>query len=225
MCGPADSLGPRASTGIAPVPSSTGKSDGRYRLNRGGDTVRFVRPESFDEDLMDDWSVWVLDNGLPELPATVMAGESVPVARWAGPCFGAVVYVAWSTGSGDEGDALVSEVRVFRRTKAGWQPSSGGGGTDWFDPPFVRPAEIESNRVAVGHLHASGSEGWRCCAVDGLVGAEAAYVEVADDDGVTVRPIESAFGAFVVCSDADRLAAVRVLDRHQRSLLEFQLGE
>jgi hypothetical protein len=127
-------------------------------------------PESFDADLMDDWSVWALDNGLPPLPPTVTTGESVPVARWAGPRFGAVLHVAWSTGVDDEDDALISEVQVFRRTGSKWQPSTGSGGTGWFDPPFVRPAEVTSARVAVGHLHASGSDDWRCCAVDGLVG-------------------------------------------------------
>ena len=42
------------------------------------------KPASYDEDLMTDWSLWVLDHGLPDIPAAVAVGESVPVARWAG---------------------------------------------------------------------------------------------------------------------------------------------
>lgn len=40
-----------------------------------------LRPASFDEILVTDWSLWVLDNGLVELPETVEKGQTVPVAR------------------------------------------------------------------------------------------------------------------------------------------------
>ena len=45
------------------------------------------RPDSFAENVMTDWSLWVLDNGLPKSPDRVEVGESVPVARWVGARF------------------------------------------------------------------------------------------------------------------------------------------
>ena len=44
------------------------------------DVVSGPGPASFDEDHMDEWSLWVLENGLFELPVSVKKGESVPVA-------------------------------------------------------------------------------------------------------------------------------------------------
>jgi hypothetical protein len=45
-------------------------------------------PDSFDEDDAYLWCEWVLDHDLPELPDVLVKGESVPIARWAGPTFG-----------------------------------------------------------------------------------------------------------------------------------------
>ncbi len=94
---------------------------------------------SFDEKLMTDWSVWVLDHELPSLLRTLQPSEAVPVPRWAGPSFGAVLHVDRSGSDDDDDDGLRSEVELFRRTPAGWEPSSGSGGGGWFDPPFRRP--------------------------------------------------------------------------------------
>jgi len=89
-------------------------------------------PDSFDEDLMTDWSVWVLDHDLPDLPATVEIGESVPVARWAGPRFGAVLHLQWSWSDDHDDDYLATEVELFRRDDGGcWEVANGSGGSDW----------------------------------------------------------------------------------------------
>src|SRR4051812_19652836 len=77
--------------------------------------ARAMRPPSFDEEYMTEWSEFVLDHGLPEFPATLQPGQSVPVARWAGPRFGAVLHVQWSWTNEHENDVLVSEVQVFDR--------------------------------------------------------------------------------------------------------------
>jgi hypothetical protein len=183
-----------------------------------------VQPESFDEELMTDWSLWVLDHGLPVLPDRVEVGQSVPVARWAGPRFGAVMHVQWSWGCDDEDDALINEVEVFARHQEGWCPSSGSGGSGWFDPPFQRPASLGPHEAYAIGQHCSGADGWYCCAVDGLAGGDAAFVEVEDADGTTRRPIESPFGAFVACSDGQHKALIRVLDASARVLFEGELG-
>jgi hypothetical protein len=93
-------------------------------------------PPSFDEELMTDWSKWVLDHELPSLPPAVAVGESVPIARWAGRHFGAVVHVQWSWSDDHDDDYMATEIEVFRRSGDGWEASSGGGGGGWFDPPF-----------------------------------------------------------------------------------------
>ena len=83
---------------------------------------------------MSEWSLWVLDHGLPELPEGVANGESVPVARWVGPEFAAVLHVYFRPG--DEGDpddaaSLETETEVSRRTGVRWEDSRGSGGSNW----------------------------------------------------------------------------------------------
>jgi hypothetical protein len=182
-----------------------------------------VRPESFDEDVWTDWSTWVLDHGLPDLPAALDVGESVPVARWVGERFAAVLHVQWMWGDcGD--DHLINEVETFARRDDVWIAANGSGGTGWFDPPFRRPESIGPDDVEVTGEQLSGGDGWYCCAVDGIAGTDARFIEVDDADGTTRQPIESPFGAFIACSDGTREAIVRVLDADDHVLLERVFG-
>jgi hypothetical protein len=172
---------------------------------------------------MSDWSEWVLDHGLPPLPEVLNDGEVVPVARWAGSRFGAVLRVSRYWDDDDGEDRLDSEVEVFRRTDTGWQSSNGGGGSGWFDPPFERPG-LGPREVVGGHEHCSGGPEWSCCAVDGIAGADAVRVEVIDAAGVERQPIESPFGAFIACSDGERAATVRILDADELVVLSWTFG-
>lgn len=182
------------------------------------------QPESFDEDLMTDWSRWVLDHGLAQLPPRVDRGESVPVARWVGPTYAAVLHVRWTWGDPEEDDELLSEVQVFARADGSWEQSLGSGGTGWLDPPFQRPAAMAPRSAALVGGHCSGRDSWYCCSVFGIAGSEAAFVEVVDGDGMTRRSVESPFGAFVVGSDGWQRARVRVRDNNERVLLEENFG-
>ncbi len=182
-----------------------------------------MMPGSFDEELMTDWSLWVLDHGLPDFPEVVRVGESVPVAHWVGPAFASVLHVAWRWGDPDDEDYLVSDVEVFRKSAAGWERSMGGGGTGWFDPPLRRP-ELEPREAWVVHEHCSGDEGWQCCAVFGVAGVDAVQVRIEDADGVVTRPLDSPIGAFVACADGDHPALVRVLTIGGESLISERFG-
>ena len=172
---------------------------------------------------MSDWSEWVLDHGLPPLPPVLGDDEVVPIARWAGARFGAVLHVSRYWDEEDGEDRLDSEIEVFRRTEAGWESSNGGGGGGWFDPPFERPG-LEPREVIGGHEHGSGGPEWSCCSVDGLAGEDAAWVEVVDAAGVERQPIESPFGAFIACSDGQQPATVRILDAKETVLLSWTFG-
>src|SRR5436853_2432704 len=114
-----------------------------------------ARPESFGEDWMSDWSAWVLDNGLPDLPETVEVGWSVPIARWVGEQVGAVLHVQWNWSDDHDDDELNSEVEVLARSESGWQYPSGSGGIGWLDPPLVRPEPVRG-----GHIFLFGEHGY-----------------------------------------------------------------
>lgn len=171
-----------------------------------------MTPESFDEDIMEQWGRWVLDHGLPKLPDRVDVGESVPVARWVGPRFAAVMHIQWMWTEDHADDYLSTETQVFVRAEDDWIAAGGSGGSDWWDPPFVRPSAVGPRAVRLGNVFFADEGDWSCCAVDGLVGSDARAVEVEDADGCTRNPVESPFGAVVICSDGRRRARYRVLD-------------
>ena len=177
-----------------------------------------TRPGAFHELHMTEWSEWVLDHGLPPLPEGVGREGSVPVARWVGPRYAAVMHVQRGGHIDDPGlGELENEVELFVRGDDAWQTCDATGGTNWHDPPFLRP-DMEPERVWFFGMLYSPCEGGFACAVDGIAGAAAETIEVEDGDGVTAMAVESPMGAFVVAFDAARPAVIRVRDAEGRVL-------
>jgi hypothetical protein len=167
-------------------------------------------PRTFAEDEAGSWNLWVVDHELPAPPKNLEKGDSVPVARWAGPNFGAVLRVEWSWGHDDlDEDHLISVVQVMKRKSRGWEESPGDGGGGWFDPPLRRPA-IGRHDVRVGGLHMSGGENWMCTALWGLVGSDVSTVDLIAEDRVISRAVDSAIGAVVVVFDSTVPAAIHL---------------
>jgi len=190
---------------------------GRYRQPV---MLERVRPPSFDEQCMTEWSEWVLDHGLPELPAAVAMGESVPVARWAGPRAGAVLHLQWGWSDDHTNDELCEQVEVFDRVAGGWDVYNSNAGSNWTpDPPLQRP-QLAPRHVIIGGGFVATEPHRSCVAVSGLAGIAAHTVEVIDTDGVTRRGIESPLGVFIVAFPGHTTARVRVLDAHNVVLAE-----
>jgi hypothetical protein len=168
----------------------------------------------------DPWheEIAVLERGLPLLPPALPDDALVPVARWVGPRFGAVMYVGWDGHESELGRYVSSEIYVFRRTDDGWASTNSGGG-GWFDPPLVRP-NLPSDAVALDHFHA----GSGYVAAFGRTGVNAETIEVVDSTGVTTHGIDSPLGVFIVVADRDFRAMVRVRASDGRVLLERGLG-
>jgi hypothetical protein len=170
--------------------------------------------DSFDEEAANSWDLWVLDNGLPDLPETVQKGESVPIARWVGPRFGAVLRVEWCWAAEpppDWTDRLESVVEVFMRTPDGWKPSSGWGGSGWYEPPLQRLSILDPQDAYIGNLHSSGDHDWNCAARFGVVGTDVVATELVSDEGKVRLPVESAIGAVIIAFDATRPATIRLI--------------
>jgi hypothetical protein len=83
------------------------------------------RPRSFHMEHAGEWELYALEHGLPELPREIERGQAVPVARWSGPRYGAVLMVFRpdiedNDGLSDDGDAE-TEVLPYRRSSSGWE--------------------------------------------------------------------------------------------------------
>jgi hypothetical protein len=170
----------------------------------------------------------ILEAGVPSLPAEIGDDEAVPIARWVGPRFGAVLFVMWSGASDDLDRYLSSEIYVFQRHERGWESVNTGGGGGWFDPPFVRPG-IDADSVSLAHFHSGrqpplSAEGvrWTYSSAYGYAGTAAKTVEVEDDDGLTQREIESPMGVFIVVAGGIGRAVVRIRRGDGSLLLEYR---
>ena len=179
-----------------------------------------MRPPNFDEQLMEDWSLWVLEHGLPPLPDRVSIGESVTVAFWAGPLVGAVLHIQAIAADPhlDEPESFDTEITCFRRVGDRWDAANARGGTDW--PPGSSLARIE---VAPGFVGFSGEmtasgDGPTCTAIDGVVGVDARSIELTDTSGTVRRSVEAPLGVVVVGVSDSRPVTIRVLDSSDREL-------
>ncbi len=188
--------------------------------------------KSMDQPSFNPWyeEASILENGVPSLPATLGDDEAVPVARWTGPRFGAVLFVEWSEEGNDAERYVSSEIYVFQRVEDGWESMNTGGGAGWFDPPFVRPS-VDADFAALVHVHscaerADPTEGlrWSYTSAYGYTGTAARTVEVEDDEGIVQREIESPLGVFIVVADGKRPAVVRVRRGDGGLLLEEQFS-
>lgn len=178
------------------------------------------QPPSFHYENTGDWAMWVLDHGLPMLPEELGEDDEVPIAYWAGPAFGSVLFRSWwSSAEGEvrEGEADVNDEHYsYVRTEEGWEPTGASGGTAGPEDNPLRP------RPRVERLASFGGE-WQEGPVRGLtgvVGSAARFIELIDSHGRTRRPVEAPLGWVVVCFDASEEVTIRVLDADDQPLHE-----
>jgi hypothetical protein len=165
-------------------------------------------PASFSEDNMDEWSLWVLENGLPILPIAVKKGESVPVARWVGTTVAAVLHVQWMWGHEPDDDFLVSEIVCFRREGGVWEQGDGSGGTGWYSAVLERSDSIGPRETRTFGRH---GEGGLCLTSYGITGTAARFIEVKTNRRTERAPLESPIGAWIAAWDPAFATTVRIL--------------
>jgi hypothetical protein len=162
---------------------------------------------------------WVLDYGLPPTPPTIDRGDSIPVARWIGPKYSAVLRLQWPA---DEDDLVETDAQMYVRNGTSWDAWPCGGGSGWWRPPFSRPPALRPRTVWVtGECGCQGRDGGGAWSFFGIAGADAAVVEVVEDGGTTARwPVESPFGGFVGAFNGNAAATARMYGADNRVLWE-----
>jgi hypothetical protein len=166
---------------------------------------------------MTEWSRWVLDHDLPELPDDVGADESVPVARWMGATAAVVLHVH------RDGPGYSDVFELFVQGADGWELQPGGGGSDRPGPPFAAPDFPARTAELYGELTASRGDGTHVRSVDGAARAEGpVFVEIQRGDDLERQPVASRIGVVVAAwvqePDDRRTTIVRVVDDQFRSL-------
>jgi hypothetical protein len=176
-------------------------------------------PPTFDEYFMNDWSLWVVEHGLPVLPDEVRKGESIPIARWAGPRYAAVLHIQWMWGNDDSSeDYLAGEIDCLVAVGDGWESTDGGGGTGWPWARLARPRDIAPRQVHRLGVHLASGVDYRCSVAYGVAGVDAAYVELRTSRGTQRSGFDSRIGAWVAAWEAGLAAEVRVFDAQSQLL-------
>jgi hypothetical protein len=179
-------------------------------------------PRSFHQD--EEWGPWVLEHGVPSLPAAVGVDEAVPVARWISGRWAAIVYLRYCEPDPDpdpdpEPDpefdpdeaSLETDAQSYRRVDGAWEMTESSGGTSWWGGlELVRPAFVGA-REAFGMGLASSWEGGRSYSVvEGIAGSDATSVEIEQGGRVERCELDSSMGVWVAAFDGHLAATVRV---------------
>jgi hypothetical protein len=179
-----------------------------------------VRPDSFDAELQEQWSRWVLDHGLPDLPGPDLGlGQTVPVSYWVGSTTAVVAHIShvWLNDVQQADTSLLLD--FFRRVDGDWI-SAGLGGGAWDDEDPLSRDRVASNPPDGHHV----AFGIGCMAVYGRVGSEASVTETVQAGQVTRRALDSPVGLLIACGESGDGAppfTVRVLDAHEEVLAEI----
>jgi hypothetical protein len=163
---------------------------------------------------IEEWTVRVLEDGLPLLPGRLERGETLPVAFWCGERYGAVLFVRlWKNGQPDS-DCAITE----RAPDGSWLEPSGWGGGPWIDDPVVRSTTgWDCHQVAwLGSQAIGGDEpeeilpDWvrEVPTADGVSGAEVIHIPA----DMPNEEVDAMFAAREAARDARLLEAAATCD-------------
>jgi hypothetical protein len=176
-------------------------------------------PPEFNPASMLRTGIEVLERGLPALPETLAYQMAIPVAYWkAGQC--AVVLVLRYTRPWRSRPDPTQIMVVYSRASDGsWAPPRGAGGTGFPYDPIARPGgamQALGGRQMVtggGSFAREAAPGRPATIATGLAAPEIEHLAVIQDGSEDRRPLESHFGAWVVCTEQPGEFEVAGLDQ------------
>lgn len=174
-------------------------------------------------ELCTDWSLWVLENGLPRLPDQLAEHSSVPVTWWRGPDSAAVLHVRRWPADGEQEPFTEVDVEVFALADGRWQLAASGGAGGWPEAA-LRPTEVRAGHADLGGVVEGTSGGVHVVALWGEAGASAATSEVEQGDVVTSHPVVGEWGWVVVSAVVRGSVTARVRDADGRVMAEATAG-
>jgi hypothetical protein len=163
-------------------------------------------PPQFNPANMIGTGIAVLEHGLPPLPEVLTYDMAIPVAYWtAEPC--AVVLVLTFTRHGhDEPSPMAMEVVYSRGEDGGWVPPRHVVGGSFSHDPIRSPGsmrDLDGNSMVYGSSSQPRevTPGRPSFVAIGRATPEVKSLAVITDGNEDRRPLESHFGAWVVCTE------------------------
>jgi tetratricopeptide (TPR) repeat protein len=162
-------------------------------------------PPQFDPRNMVRTGMDVLDHGLPALPETLSYHMAVPVAYWvAGQC--AVVLVLHFSRDRRGTPDVTAWQLAYSRTPDGWTAPAHSHGTRFHHDPIASPGdrrEMDGRPMTIssGSVASEATPGHPAVVAVGRAAPNVKYLAIIRDGREDRRPLESHFGAWIVCTE------------------------
>jgi tetratricopeptide (TPR) repeat protein len=163
-------------------------------------------PPEFNPRNMVRAGLGVLEHGLPQLPDVLTHEMALPMAYWVAEQCAVVLVLQFSRHGHDEPEPIAMTVTYSRGEDGRWEPPTLVHGGSFFHDPIRSP---ESTRDLDGSPMVRGGSsqarevrpGRPAFIATGRAVPEVKYLAVVRDGHEDRRPLESHFGAWVVCTE------------------------
>ena len=199
-------------------------------LDRKDEPVRVARREEEPADLppqfsprhMAETGIAVLEHGLPAPPEPVTYQMSVPMAYWDAEHCAVVLFLQFRRDEAGGWDPMAL-MGTYSRDEIQWIAHRWWTGTGFSPDPIARPGDqrhLDGQPITVsGHSWSSPSDpGHLAMVVHGRVDPAVKDLVLAQDGREDRRPLDSRFGAWVVCTEHASPFQVIALDENGSEL-------
>jgi len=170
-------------------------------------------PPRFHPDNITRTGLDVLDHGLPPLPEELSYHMAIPVAYWVARQCAVVLFLMFPRHGRRQRHPMILQA-TYSRTGAGWTRDPYSSGTFFDHDPIARPGDMRDlggQPMTSGgsmHLQEQPPPGYPAAVVTGRVDPAVTQIAFIQDGHEDRRPLQSHFGAWVVC--AERLGPFQV---------------
>ena len=181
--------------------------------NGEDETLPADLPPRFHPDNITRTGLDVLDRGLPPLPEELSYQMAIPVAYWVASQCAVVLFLIFPRHGRRQRDPMIRRA-IYSRTSAGWTRDPYSFGTFFGHDPIAEPGDLGDlgGQPMVGggsmHFQEQPSPGYPAAVVTGRVAPAVTQIALIQDGHEDRRPLQSHFGAWVVC--AERLGPFQV---------------
>jgi tetratricopeptide (TPR) repeat protein len=185
-------------------------------------------PPQLDPRNMARTGIDVLDHGLPALPDALSHQMAIPIAYWKADSCAVVLVLRYSRHGRGKPEPVAVQV-TYARTAAGWAPHSHCVGTSFSHDPIARPGSLyDLSGQAMTYSATSGSgkaaPGRPAFIAVGRAAPQVKYLAVIQHGQEDRRPLDSRFGAWVICTDQPGPLQVRGIDSNGKVLASIDFS-
>lgn len=181
-------------------------------------------PPQFDPRNMAQTGIAVLDHGLPPLPDVLTYQMAIPVASWTASHCAVVLFLQFSRHGRDR--SPMAFMATFTRDQGQWKADTPWGGTGFGHDPIANPGdlrELDGRAMTVsGGSSSDHPVPGRLAAIwHGRAASAVTQIALIQDGHEDRRPLDSHFGAWVVCTEQPSPFHVTALDHNGTVLADI----